>query len=230
VHPSLGEQAFDPGVERLGSDPLGERRGPVDVREVGGEGARLRVGIEAVDEAGLDTGAQIEEGEGIDRRVEPRGEAGGVLVGLQLHVGQRVAGRLGLQGTDGLAVDEEEVVGEAVPGRHPELADGHAGSGREVHPVAILDDPARGDEGGVDVDAGLLLGGQVHSGPFPARKKRRRGSCGPVPNDLEAVRKSSASESRPGMGCSSNPSPRTERRSSSIRSASARRFAEPTRT
>ena len=43
-------------------------------------------------------------------------------------------------------------------------------------------------------------------------------------NDSEAARKCRASESILGIGCSSNPSPRANRRSSSTSSRSARRF------
>jgi hypothetical protein len=61
-----------------------------------------------------------------------------------------------------------------------------------------------------------------------SRSRRDRARTGA--NDSEAARKSNASESRSGIGCSSNASPRLNRRSSSIRSASARRLVEPTRT
>ena len=60
--------------------------------------------------------------------------------------------------------------------------------------------------------------------------RSRRASFRKAANDSEAARKSRASESSPGMGCSSKPSPRAKRRSSSISSASARRLVEPTRT
>jgi hypothetical protein len=54
---------------------------------------------------------------------------------------------------------------------------------------------------------------------------RDRGVTGREPG--RTTRKPDASASRPGIGCSSNASPRLNRRSSSIRSASARRLAEP---
>ena len=44
----------------------------------------------------------------------PAGRPVGVLLGLQLDAAQRVARGLGLEDADGLAVDEEQVVGEAV--------------------------------------------------------------------------------------------------------------------
>jgi hypothetical protein len=60
--------------------------------------------------------------------------------------------------------------------------------------------------------------------------RTRRDDAHTGANDSEAARKSNASESGPGIGCSANESPRVKRRSSSIRSASARRLVEPTRT
>ncbi len=83
---AAGPDARDPGGERLGVDPLGERLGPVDVRQVHRDGARPRLGVEPVDEARLDAGREVEERQRRDRRVEPGGEAGGVLVGLDLDV------------------------------------------------------------------------------------------------------------------------------------------------
>ena len=88
---------------------------------------------------------------------ELRREALGVLLGLDLHAGQGVPGLLGLQGTDGLAVHEQQVVGEAVAGGHGELADGYAEARREVHLVAVLHDPAGCFEGSVDVHAGIAF-------------------------------------------------------------------------
>ena len=85
------------------------------MRQVRGDGARLRIGVEQVDEAGLDAGAEVQERQRLDRRVEPGGQAGRVLVGLELDAGEGVAGGLGLQHADRLATDEQEVVGKAVP-------------------------------------------------------------------------------------------------------------------
>src|SRR5690606_9759562 len=79
-------------------------------------------------------------------------------------VDEAVAGGLGLQRADRLAPDEEQVVGEAVAGCHPELAHGHAGSGGEVQLRTVLDDPARRSERGIDLYAGFLLRRRAHEG------------------------------------------------------------------
>jgi len=124
---------------------------------------------------------EVEEWERIDRRVEPCGQPRRVLVRLQLDVDQAIAGRLGLECTDGLPFDEEQVVGEAVTGGHPELAHGHAPAGGEVHVGTVLDDPAGGLKGHVDLLTGLLLGSRAHAGPLGA-------------NDCEATRKSTTED------------------------------------
>jgi len=72
-------------------------------------------------------------------------------------VGPGVSGRLGLQDPDRLALDEQHVVGEAVAVRHLELADGDTEPGGEVRLGSVLDDPACGVQGVVNLDAGLLL-------------------------------------------------------------------------
>src|SRR6185437_4294778 len=110
----LGVQALDPGVERFGRDPLGQRFRAMDLRKVRGDRTRLWLRVEAVDEASLDAGAEVEKWQRIDRGIEPGRETGGVLVWLKLDATERVAGGLGLEHTPGLAVDEEQVVGEAV--------------------------------------------------------------------------------------------------------------------
>ncbi len=51
----------------------------------------LRFGVEAVDEARLDTGAHAKEVERVDGRIAPGREAARVLVRLQLDAGQGVA-------------------------------------------------------------------------------------------------------------------------------------------
>lgn len=166
----LGVQTLDPGIQRFGRDPLGERLGAMDLRQIRRDRARLRVGVEAVDEPGLDAGAHVDERQRLHRRVEPGGEAGSVLVRLQLDVGQRVAGGLGFEHTDSLAVYEEQVVGKAVPRSHLELADRHPRPGGEVHRRAILDDPARRFQGGVYVLTGTLFRGGTHAASPSARK------------------------------------------------------------
>jgi hypothetical protein len=161
---AFGVQALDPLVQRFGGDPLRQCLGPVDVRQVGGDRAGLGVGVEAVDEPGLDAGAEIEERQRVDRRVESVGEPGGVLPSLELDVSEPVPGGLGLQRPDGLAVDEQEVVGEAVALSHLELAHRDARRDGEVHGVPVLNGPAGGLEGRIDVLAGFAFRGGAHSG------------------------------------------------------------------
>ena len=118
--------------------------------------------IESVGEPGLDAGADVLEGKRRDRRIQPGGEAGRVLVHLQLDAGQGVSDRLRLENAGGLAADEQHVVGEPVAGRHAELAHRDPEPGGKVHPVPVLDRPARLDEHRVDPLAGLLFGCQRH--------------------------------------------------------------------
>ena len=150
----------------------------MNVRQVR-DAAGLRLGIEAVDEAGLDAGADVLEGERRDRGIQPGRQSGGVPVRLQLDAGQGVSRGFGFHDAGRLPVDEQHVVGETVAGRHPELAHGDAAAGGEVKRLAVLDDPARLGERRVDLPAGALLGGQRHRRPtgvgsrVRATKRRR---------------------------------------------------------
>ena len=96
-------------------------------------------------------------GSGPDRRVQDRGQPGGVLVRLQLDAGKGVTGRLRFENARSLPVDKQHVVGEPVARRQRELAYGDAPPGGEVHRVAVLDNPARLDERLVDLPTGPLL-------------------------------------------------------------------------
>ena len=112
----------------------------------------------------FDAGADVQEGEGMDGRVEARRQAGRVLVGLQLDAGQGVADGLRFDHPGRQSVDEQHVVGESVTRRHPELADGDPARRGEVDRVAILHDPARVGERRVDPLAGAFLGFGRHGG------------------------------------------------------------------
>jgi hypothetical protein len=122
------------------------------------DAAAARVRIEEARELRDRPGGQVEERQWLDGRVEPGWQAGGILLGLHLDAAQRVALGLRFKDADGLAVHEEQVIGEAVPGGELELAHGDAASGGQVHGVPVLDDPACRDERGVDLRPGLLLG------------------------------------------------------------------------
>ncbi len=93
------------------------------------------------------------------------GETLAVLGGLRLDAGEGRALLLGLDGADGLPVDEEEVIGLPEAGLERELADGHAAGGMEVSLFAVLDGPAGLRERGVDLAAGEGLGGAHGAGP-----------------------------------------------------------------
>ena len=70
-----------------------------------------------------------------------------MLPRLNLHVLQRGALQLRLEGAHCLLVHEEQMVGEAVVPGKPDLAHGHV---TVVGKVAVLDDSARAREAGVD--------------------------------------------------------------------------------
>ena len=120
-------------------------------------------GLEAVDEPGLDSGADVQERKRIDRRIQFHRQPRRILVRLQLDAGQGVSDGLRFDNADSLPVDEQHVVGEPVAGRHPELAHGNPKSGGEIHLVAVLDDPARLGERRVDLLASLLFRRQRHA-------------------------------------------------------------------
>jgi len=63
---------------------------------------------------------------------------------------------------DGLAVQVEQIVGEAGPRLHLELAHGDAAAGREVEVGAVLHEPARGGQVGLNLAPALLFGGFRH--------------------------------------------------------------------
>jgi len=72
-------------------------------------------------------------------------------------LGQGVSGGLGLQHPDRLALDEQHVVGDSVAVGHLELAHGDARSGGQVEFGSVLDDPACGVQGLVNLCTGLLF-------------------------------------------------------------------------
>jgi len=69
--------------------------------------------------------------------------------------GERIAGGLRLHHAKGVAVHEEQVVDVPVPLREPELTDGNAVARQEVHVVAVLYEPTRLRQQGVNLLAGL---------------------------------------------------------------------------
>jgi hypothetical protein len=79
----------------------------------------------------------------------------GVVAGLSLDRCEVDALLLGLDDTNELVAEEEEVVGRA--GFGLELADGDSRRRGEVDLLAVLDNPAGGAEHRVDGASGLLL-------------------------------------------------------------------------
>jgi hypothetical protein len=92
----LVAEVVDPELLRPGCQLLGA----VECEDV----AAARLGVEQVGEAGLDAGALIEEGEGLDGAREVVRHPRGIFGGLGLDAGQGGAGLLGLDDTGGLAV------------------------------------------------------------------------------------------------------------------------------
>src|SRR5690606_24060962 len=69
---------------------------------------------------------------------------------------------LRLDDPHGLGIDEEEVIGDPMPGEEPELPHRHPLGGVQVDLVPRLDHPAGGGEHGVDALSGLLFGEEGH--------------------------------------------------------------------
>ena len=105
----------------------------------------------------------------------PFGQTLGVLLRLDLDARQGVALGLRLEDADGLAVDEEQVVGEAVAVGELELADGDAAAGGQVHLVAVLDDPAGLLQLAVDGRRGPAARDQAGLGALRAGSLAQRG-------------------------------------------------------
>jgi hypothetical protein len=78
-----------------------------------------------------------------------------IFPGLGLDAGERVPLRLGLDNSDRLASGVEHVVGEA--GRQRKLAHRHAEPGGDIHPRAVLHDPASLLQLAVDLLPGCLF-------------------------------------------------------------------------
>ncbi len=209
-HGALGDPvrrgpAGRPLVQGLVGHPLGQ-----GFRSVNAEQRTApRVGVQEVSEGGDLPGAQVHERQGPYGRAQLTGKAVGIPLGLNFHAKQRVAGGLGLQDGCGSAVDEEEVVHEAMSGGQLELPDGHAATGGHVHGLAVLDDPARFGKRSVDLAPG---------GPFgraAARRCQSRASVVHVP--LRAIAPdlrrcpSTASRNRAARGATRESSQRTPR-------------------
>ena len=112
-------------------------------------------GSSRVDEDGLFAGRDVGERQRLPRGCQRRWQALHVFLGLELDARERVAGGLGLHHAKSIAVDEEQVVDVPVALLQLELADGNAVARREVHVLAVLNEPARLRQQGVNLLAGL---------------------------------------------------------------------------
>jgi len=153
VEPAGALEPLDPLVQRLRLQPFAQRLRPVELKDPAAPGPWIKM----VAELRHRPGAQVAEGQRAVRNVELVGKALRVLLGLDLHAGEREALLLGFQDADGLAVDEEEVVDLAVSLLELHLAGRHARSRKDVHLGRVLDDPAGLFELAVDLDPGVLL-------------------------------------------------------------------------
>lgn len=102
--------------------------------------ARARREVEAVGEAGFDTGGLV----GKRQRAGPARPAGGealrVLGGLSFDTHQRGTFLFRLDDTGGPAIDLQEVIREPMA-RQRELADRHTARGVDVRVASVADEP-----------------------------------------------------------------------------------------
>ena len=117
--------------------------------------ARARLRIQGVDEDGFFAGRDIGKRQRLLRCGQRGWQTLHIFLGLNLDAGERVAGGLGLHHTKRIAVHEEQVVDVAVALLQLELAHRDAVAGREVHVLAVLNQPACLRQQGVDLFAGL---------------------------------------------------------------------------
>ena len=83
------------------------------------------------------------------------GESDAVLAGLRLDAAEGRALRLGLDGADGLAMDEQQVVGLA--GGQGKLAHRDPDGRAQVSPTSVLHFPAGGSQKPVNIGAGSFF-------------------------------------------------------------------------
>jgi hypothetical protein len=103
---------------------------------------RAGVGVALVAEVGFDAGRLVGEGQGIGPALRDPFHRGGVAGRLLGDGGESGAFFLGFDDAEGLAVDEEDVVGRSAVGLH--FPDGDAARGGEIERGDVLDCPARG--------------------------------------------------------------------------------------
>jgi len=117
------------------------------------------LGVEAVAEVRFGAGRFVDEGQRPAPRRQAARQAQRVTRRLDLDPGERRALLLGFDNTGGLAVDVEQVVGEAVPGFEREFAQRYTPGGVDVGRGDALHRPAGSGQELVDLLAGALFGG-----------------------------------------------------------------------
>jgi hypothetical protein len=87
---------------------------------------------------------------------------GRILGGLRFDASEGTFG-LRLDRANGLAVEIEQVIREAETGFHREISDSDSAPSGQIEFVAVLDNPARRHQIGVDLPSGSLLGRFRHA-------------------------------------------------------------------
>jgi hypothetical protein len=93
----------------------------------------------------------IAEGKRASRSRKSGGKAVAIAVRLVLDLCQCDTLFLCLDNASGIAIDVQQVIGEAIAGRKQELPDGDAASGIDVEVVAILELPTGVAEQSADI-------------------------------------------------------------------------------
>ena len=140
-----------------GADPRGQRVRGVEGEDQAAPGLRVK----PVGELRLRAGALVQEREGALVGGKAVGQARAVLLGLDLHTGQRGPLGLGFDDARRLLVHVEQVVGGAVTGLQAELAHCHPAGGVQIDGAGILDGPSSLLKQVVDVYARLLFWGHL---------------------------------------------------------------------
>src|SRR5450759_1188599 len=106
----------------------------------------LCVRVIAVRESRFGSSRFVDEGQGVDRRLQPVGQTVDVLAALPLDLYERVALGLCFNHADCMTVNEQQVVDSAMALLEHKLSDGYAWTVREVGMIAVLDQPASCDQ------------------------------------------------------------------------------------
>ena len=153
-----GHVVLEATAERwTNSEPFAEAFRTVEGEDLAGAG----LGVALVGEAGDDARGLIEEGEGYAGFLDPLKLGGGVIDRLFFDSGDILAEVFffSLNDTDGLSIDEEDIVGRASISLI--FADGLALAGSKIDFSLVLNGPARCAEHLIDGLASFLFRGEV---------------------------------------------------------------------